>query len=931
MPRELIEIPLSNLGVVCNADSKDMPDNYVVSSKNLDPMSPIGRIKPIKTYSSTTDGHKTATKAVWLNDSSEVTGLLYTDGTDLKLTGTFYGTQAASTVKTTCNPSSMELFNKAVHLGLGNATPKWVGYIENKQFGSAASTSIQIQDAECTIGESYQSLSKVSTDGTYLYGVTDGGKHIYKFDLATETLVKESTFLLDYTISLCVDGTYIWLLHKRGSTYYVAKFTNELEFILDAPISGTDNNSNTIPPSGSTLSDIEKTNGALWISPYNPTNPCHYVWKFTRPSTNSTITLTDMHPFILAGGSNGMWDTTDALISYARKPLVQFSNTAMCFACACTGTLYDDSSYPQQVYGGLIKIEEAYSPSGTTYFDGVDLEFYNITTSEMPDYKDLQISLSYGVSNRRLYKYNKNGSTITSYVIPAFGVYKSVPNMTIESTNGVTLTAQDVYILPINTTGTSITVHLFKQQNSDWYKKINSSTGSWGSETAVFKSKIDITFKDTVTDSSGLLSTKAYFYAINYVFDDIQQSPLSSIFRCNLKTVKQKEVTIKLKDTTAGVFNKKRVTAVNLYRAENDADAPVKETLMRFVASFDIRESFPLIDNDYYQIVFIDDGQTGPTFEAMAEYSELVDSTIIKHTYSTQLGGYRYIAKCYKEELPDAEHIIFRSKLYSFDTFDWTTDLLRCFYVPKAIKGFNNRLFVFFENLIWRVNPDLQPEEDYQGIGIFDNLEPLVTDEGMYWMDKNGIYFHNGSTITDISVPIKTSYSSSYKSYTDTIAAGTQRCMAYSPEKKCVLFSSLNSGTGNIWVWHTESKQWFFWEYGTVTSFYMFNGYKGEVFISTTGNFRQLFNGSNYESAEFVTKKYDAGTSKQKKKWYKVKSRTSGTVSTTYAYDDSTSFSSFTESLNNLSAYNLQLKFSMTGDSYIDSAEIILRQMRGYR
>jgi len=206
-----------------------------------------------------------------------------------------------------------------------------------------------------------------------------------------------------------------------------------------------------------------------------------------------------------------------------------------------------------------------------------------------------------------------------------------------------------------------------------------------------------------------------------------------------------------------------------------------------------------------------------------------------------------------------------------------------------------------------------------------------VTDEGMYWMDKNGIYFHNGSIITDISVPIKTSYSSSYKSYTDTVAAGTQRCIAYSPEKKCVLFSSLNSGTGNIWVWHTESKQWFFWEYGTVTSFYMFNGYKGEIFISTTGNFRQLFNGSTYESAEFVTKKYDAGTSKQKKKWYKVKSRTSGTVSTTYAYDDSTSFSSFTESLNNLSAYNLQLKFSMTGDSYIDSAEIILRQMRGYR
>jgi len=321
----------------------------------------------------------------------------------------------------------------------------------------------------------------------------------------------------------------------------------------------------------------------------------------------------------------------------------------------------------------------------------------------------------------------------------------------------------------------------------------------------------------------------------------------------------------------------------------------------------------------------------GATFEAMTEFPEELETTMVSHYFSTTLGGYRYIAKCTKTELPDASQIIFRSKLNAYDTFDWTTDLLRVPYVPLAIKGFNNRLFVFFENLVIRLNPDLYPEEDYQGIGIYSGLEPLITDEGMFWMDANGIYHFDGSKITDISIPIKDTYNSNLKSYKNTIVTGTQRCMAYSPEKKSILFSALNTTTGSIWAFHFETGQWYYWEHTSVTSYYMFNGRKSEVFLATTGNLRKMFDGSTYEASELITRKYDYDSSKQKKKWYKVKSRSSGTVTFSYASDDGTSFTTFTENLSNLAAYNLQIKVVTSGDSYLDSLEIIGRRMVGYR
>lgn len=930
MPRQIIEIPMNKTGIVCNSDSRDLPDHYTVSSKNIDPIAPIGRIRPIKSYTSDTNAHKTAKKAAWVNDTTEAPGLLYTDGTDLKLTKDFYGTQTYSTVSAGSVPKSMELFNKGVHLGMGNATPKWAGYSENGQFGDAASTSILYQDAECTIGEIFKPMSKVVTDGTYIWGVLDGGNAIYKFNMGAKTYNSKSEYLFDYTISLCIDGSYLWVLHKRGGTYYVSKFNTDMKLVHESSLTVTLDTDNI-------LSDVECTTGYLWFSVYLDavSGSAQKFYRVTRPTNNSPASLTDVTPYDGISGSAGTWDSgTPPVFMYPRKPLVRLASDVIGLAFSETGggLLYDITSTPASVYGGIFYILDTYTKTDN-YATG---KIYILGFPNGANGSREYMRVAYGPANKRIYLINRQDvyKDIKSYGVLSlsYNLYDTGGYL-VKDTNDTTVTTTDMVVLPYNNTGTEVQMHLFSEYSSEWSYKQNASVGSWGTQTFAVKTKIDLEFRDTGVNSGLLVAGKRYYYAVNYVFDNIQQSPLSNIYRVPLTpSDNQIEVTIKIKDIDGSYdFNKKRVTAINLFRAEGTPDGLIKDSLFRLVKTFDIKESYPLIDNDYYRLICIDDGAAGPTFEAMAEYDETIASTMVKHTYSTQLAGYRYIAKCYHDILTDAEHIVFRSKLYAYDTFDWTTDVLRVPYVPRAIKGFNNRLFVFFENLIWRVNADLQPEEDYQGIGILEDTEPLVTDEGMYWMDANGIYFHNGSVITEISIPIKTSYSSSYKSFSDTLATGTQRTITFCSEKKCVIFSSFNTNAGYMWIWHPESQQWFFWEHGTVSSYYPFAGVKGETFISTTGDFRKMFASSNYEAMEFITKKYDLGSSKQKKKWYMVKTRKNGTVSLLYAYDDSTSFSSFTESLNNLSAYNFQLKVTTTGDSYIDSAEIIVRPMIGYR
>jgi hypothetical protein len=90
-----------------------------------------------------------------------------------------------------------------------------------------------------------------------------------------------------------------------------------------------------------------------------------------------------------------------------------------------------------------------------------------------------------------------------------------------------------------------------------------------------------------------------------------------------------------------------------------------------------------------------------------------------------------------------------------FSIFDYVNDFLTIKSQPTAMVNFNGRLYVFDDNNIYRVNPhSLAIEDTYEGIGCLNNNCAIVTDYGMFFIDKNGAYMHNGSTPNKISEPI---------------------------------------------------------------------------------------------------------------------------------------------------------------------------------
>ncbi len=288
--------------------------------------------------------------------------------------------------------------------------------------------------------------------------------------------------------------------------------------------------------------------------------------------------------------------------------------------------------------------------------------------------------------------------------------------------------------------------------------------------------------------------------------------------------------------------------------------------------------------------------------------------------------------------------------------FDWTTDFVKVPFTPLALKGFEGRLYVFGAKDIYRVDPNtLAVEEIYEGIGCNSDTEPLVTDYGMYWIDKNGVYWHDGKNIHNIGLSIKYAYDTTVVPTYLTVANGLLSASSsvfvqYSGEKKSVIFAYARSAsaTMSVWAWDIITQVWYYWEFPLGTAYAnllsIFPGKFMELYANYSTDSRtepyktyQFFNSANYLSLTYITRKYDAGLSQQYKKFYKIKSTTNCTV--TFDIDDGTSLNKTLTSealaAANRKAKNIQVKFVHAGGDatkpYIDASEIVFRQLAGMR
>jgi len=164
--------------------------------------------------------------------------------------------------------------------------------------------------------------------------------------------------------------------------------------------------------------------------------------------------------------------------------------------------------------------------------------------------------------------------------------------------------------------------------------------------------------------------------------------------------------------------------------------------------------------------------------------------------------------------------MIFKSKAFRFDVFNWSDSYLRLPEIPSAITSYNGRLFAFGQSKIYRIDPEtLVVEETIPGAGCFGQRSLCITELGIFFADANGIYLTDGQNLHHIGAAIRDTLDSNGVSWRQMRHNNGDPVLLYSPELKqvhCITYSS--HGTSYSFCYHIPTKRWDIWSVPQVTN-----------------------------------------------------------------------------------------------------------------
>ena len=98
---------------------------------------------------------------------------------------------------------------------------------------------------------------------------------------------------------------------------------------------------------------------------------------------------------------------------------------------------------------------------------------------------------------------------------------------------------------------------------------------------------------------------------------------------------------------------------------------------------------------------------------------------------------------------------VFRSQPDNFFAFDWTSDFVILPEVPIAMASFNGRIYAWGNNNLYKIDPfSLLIEDTFEGFSILNSNSFVVTEFGLFFMDANNVYLHDGNKPSPIAEPI---------------------------------------------------------------------------------------------------------------------------------------------------------------------------------
>jgi len=807
VPKELFEVNTFESGNYYNPDDRDIPDDAAVYSENIDPYGQDGSLRAIHEDATPIMANVDANSMAIINDEG-THRLVFVDRSDgdMMKVDDIYGTPSLASIEDgsfagSSDIPAMQVNNKEVHIGLGKTkAPKWVGVIPHGQFNGAATSGLQISDAELKNPNPFPVMHKIiaNSDNSYVYGHKLNDNYLYKFNVTDGTVDKRSQYYFTKirAIGLASDGN-IWVADEVSSNLVIIKVdTDVMDAISSRPLNSFTNDTN--------VTDIEQQGNTLWLAAGNMEHTSdNYFWNISvsnLTTSSASVSVTNRSPYRgtddFGALGQGQWVgvnssgsvvgiTSETDMSMPRLPLIKVtgSNSYMGLfvrpvhsansahyirwykSAVSTDFIGWDGSTdnPSNVKGKIrwfIMIVKDDLTAGETLGDSSDGDVLAFSSAFSETY-DNSYQAKQNDGSAKLTLTAKGSSSSKTSIWQLNQIAYNASNSTVAGAVTRIGVGENVDTQEAVATEISSSFNVFSGNG-----RVRWTAGTQGNLVKKLEGEVSIAISNNASIAGSLQPTaNDLFYATSFTYDGYQESPLSDWTRFAYQDFSATSLNV-----TLNIFPNalsKRVTHINLYRSDATGSSTQPTEFFRLVESISIKTGWGLIDSDtsnpdwgnFYEKSIVDDGASYSSYEARTGISQAIKYTLPKYGLSTKINNFLYIADCEHPDIEDASYYLFKSRPFNYDQFNFIRDSLILPEKPTALEAFNGRIFVFSEANCYIVNPDgLYIEDTIEGVGCIHQNLVKSSDVGLCVMDNNSVYLHNGQGFLDIGARIKSNY-----------------------------------------------------------------------------------------------------------------------------------------------------------------------------
>mgnify|MGYP003131459366 CR=1 FL=1 len=426
------------------------------------------------------------------------------------------------------------------------------------------------------------------------------------------------------------------------------------------------------------------------------------------------------------------------------------------------------------------------------------------------------------------------------------------------------------------------------------YDGTNGNAGIFKNQSGKLSNTINITVN---SDSNGTWAdaSKQYFYKCSFMYDGYQESPLGDDYPAPAGSSGNLKLNIRINSSD---LLSKRVSHLNIYRSEAPGGSESPLGFYRLVDSILLDTQWAAGNDpndsptfgDFRELTFIDKGYSGSDYESSSGINEVIDDTSLSYYDSCQLNNHLFVSRIGHRMIEGGDSMIAKSLPYNYSMFDITKDILRMPFTPTAIESFSNRIFVFDNSNVHKVEPtNLYIEDSYKGAGCTSSKSIVSCEAGLFWCDSNNIYTTTGAGVTPIGNAIKSGDPSSWENIDISFAP----LVGYDSFLKSIIVIHKNTAdvyvsgeTANIyraWAYNIPKQRWDLYDLGSNIIKSITNDNDGRLLYVENDNLLKFASSATlHKDWVWVSGNLTMGHDNVYKKVYNVPSVASDGVTVTY-------------------------------------------------